>query len=244
MTATLAGLRIAVTGGASGIGRATVEQLVTEGAAAAILDIAGLEEAESRHSGPVLRCDVSDESDARTAFAEVAERLGGLDGVVAAAGIGGEANDCVETSAAAWQRVIDVNLTGVFLTVRAAVPFLRRAGGGSVVLLASQFGLVGTRESPAYCAAKGGVVNLARALALDHAGEGIRVNTVCPGPVDTAMFASSRGADDPDLVRRMLPVGRIGTAAEIARTILFLLSPDVGYLTGSTIAVDGGWTAR
>jgi meso-butanediol dehydrogenase / (S,S)-butanediol dehydrogenase / diacetyl reductase len=164
---------------------------------------------------------------------------------VAAAGIGSEGGDCVETPLELWQQLLAVNLTGVFLSVRAAVPELRRNGRGSIVLIASQLGLVGTTRSPACCASKGGVIALARALALDHAHEDIRVNVVCPGPVETPMFAASSGPANLDaMLDSSIPLGRLGQPHEIAATIAFLLSDESSFLTGSVIAADGGWTAR
>jgi dihydroanticapsin dehydrogenase len=193
----------------------------------------------------VLPCDVTDEAAVVGAFAAASAKLGRLDGLVAAAGIGSEGGDCVETPLELWQQLLAVNLTGVFLSVRAAVPELRRTGRGSIVLIASQLGLVGTTKSPAYCASKGGVIALARALALDHAHEDIRVNVVCPGPVETPMFAASSGpANLNTLLDSSIPLGRLGQPHEIAATIAFLLSDESSFLTGSVVAADGGWTAR
>lgn len=243
----LAGGVVAVTGAASGIGRATLDRALAEGADVAAIDRA----AGSLHTlGDrvlALECDVSDPADVDAAFGEIAGRFGRLDGFVAAAGIGTEGGDCVETTVELWQQLIAVNLTGVFLTARRALQLLRAPAGSfrSMVLIASQLGLVGTTGSPGYCASKGGVIALGRALALDHAAEGIRVNVICPGPVDTPMFASSSGAQNlPALLDGAVPLGRLGEADEIAGTIAFLLSAEASYMTGSVIAVDGGWTAR
>lgn len=193
----------------------------------------------------VLRCDVSDEAAVAEAFAAAASEFGRLDGLVAAAGIGSAGGDCVEIPLELWQRLLDVNLTGVFLSVRAAVPQLRRTGRGSIVLIASQLGLVGTTGSLGYCASKGGVIALGRALALDHAHQGIRVNVICPGPVETPMFAASSGpANLETLLDSSIPLRRLGQPHEIAATIAFLLSDESSFLTGSVVAADGGWTAR
>jgi NAD(P)-dependent dehydrogenase (short-subunit alcohol dehydrogenase family) len=192
-----------------------------------------------------LRCDVSDPADVDAAFAAISRRFGRLDGFVASAGIGSEGGDCLETSVELWEQLIAVNLTGVFLTVRRAVELLRAGTGGSIVLIASQLGLVGTIGSPGYCASKGGVIALGRALALDHAAERIRVNVLCPGPVDTPMFAASSGPGNlTALLAEAIPLHRVAEADEIAATIAFLLSSDSSYMTGSVVAVDGGWTAR
>jgi meso-butanediol dehydrogenase/(S,S)-butanediol dehydrogenase/diacetyl reductase len=241
----LAGARVLVTGAGSGIGLATLRRLRAEGARVAALDrdLAALDD----EGEDVARfvCDVADAGAMENAFSAIGEALGGLEGTVAAAGVGSRTADCVSLPLAEWSATIAVNLTGVFLTVRGAVPLLRRAGGGSIVLVASQFGLVGTRGAPAYCASKGGVVLLGKALALDHARDGIRVNVVCPGPVETPMFARSSGARDREsLVASHVPAGRIGEPHEVAAMVAHLLGSESTYMTGSVVAVDGGWTAQ
>lgn len=241
----LAGAVVAVTGAVSGIGRATLERALTEGAEVVAIDRAAGSLEESRPGVLALEADVSDPGDVDVAFRAIAERFGRLDGFVAAAGIGTEGGDCVETPLELWDQLIAVNLTGVFLTARRAVQLLRAGSGGSIVLVASQLGLVGTTGSPGYCASKGGVIALGRALALDHAAEAIRVNVICPGPVDTPMFAASSGPRNlAALLDHSVPLGRIGDPDEIAATIAFLLSAEASYMTGSVVAVDGGWTTR
>jgi NAD(P)-dependent dehydrogenase (short-subunit alcohol dehydrogenase family) len=239
----LQGARVVVTGAGSGIGLATLRRARSEGARVAGLDLDVTALADE--SGvPAAACDVTDAAALGSALDELAGALGGLDGVVAAAGILAEQADAVTLPLAAWERTLAVNLTGVFLTVRAAIPHLRRAGGGSIVLIASQLGLVGQRGTAAYCASKGGVVMLGKALALDHADEGIRVNVVCPGPIDTPMNRGAPAEVIDAIVAANIPVGRVGEPEEVAALIAYLLSSESSYTTGSVIAIDGGWTAR
>jgi 2-keto-3-deoxy-L-fuconate dehydrogenase len=236
----LEGLRIAVTGGGSGIGLASLRRARSEGALVAGLDL----DVSELGDVPAVTCDVTDAEALEAALGVVADRLGGLDGVVAAAGILPAQADVVDLPLADWHRTLAVNLTGVFLTVRAAIPHLRRAGGGSIVLISSQLGLVGQRGTAAYCSSKGAVITLGRALALDHAREGIRVNVVCPGPIDTPMNRRASPEALEAVIDQLLPIGRIGEADEVAALIAHLLSRESGYTTGSVIAIDGGWTAQ
>ena len=244
--------RALVTGAGSGIGRATAQRLAADGARVACLDIdaegvtATVDQIGGRALGIVA--DITDAEAVEAALAAAAAELDGLDWVANVAGVGDFTGDVTETPPQEWSRVLAVNLTGTYHVSRAAIPHLRAAGGGAMANVASQFGLVGCLGSPAYCASKAGVVGLTRAMALDHAGEGIRVNCVCPGPVDTPMLWS--GADTPQLSERERLrtaernlAGRSGRPEEIAATIAFLLSAEVGFMTGSIVTVDGGWTA-
>jgi meso-butanediol dehydrogenase/(S,S)-butanediol dehydrogenase/diacetyl reductase len=247
-------MRVLVTGGASGIGRATADLLGARGDAVGLLDRdgdqLGAEFASLRAAGVDAASAIADVRDSvavTQAVSAVADSLGGLDGLVNAAGIGGYTGDVTETEIDAWERVISINLTGLFNVCRAVVPVLQHAGRGSIVNVSSQFGLVGCLSSPAYCAAKAGVVGLTKAMAVDHADQAIRVNCVCPGPVDTPMLhggvPSKYAAAEDERVRRRMPLARHAQAAEIAATIAFLLSDDASYLTGSIVSADGGWTA-
>jgi NAD(P)-dependent dehydrogenase (short-subunit alcohol dehydrogenase family) len=236
----LEGARVAVTGAGSGIGLACVRRALDEGAAAGGIDL----DVSALGDVPAVACDVTDAAALVAAFDELAASLGGLDGLVAAAGILPAQADVASLPLDDWDRTLAVNLTGVFLTVRAAIPHLRRAGGGSIVLIASQLGLVGQRGTAAYCASKGGVITLGRVLALDHAAEGIRVNVVCPGPIDTPMNSGASPEALEAVIDALIPAGRIGQPAEVAALVAHLLSRESGYTTGSVISIDGGWTAQ
>jgi NAD(P)-dependent dehydrogenase (short-subunit alcohol dehydrogenase family) len=249
------GRRLLVTGAASGIGRATALKLAAEGGAVACLDIdaKGLATTErTTHDAEgravVISADVASTQSVDEAVRRAAEELGGLDGIANVAGVGDFTGDVTETTPEEWAGVLAVNLSGAYNVCRAAIPHLRAAGGGAVVNVGSQFALVGCLSSPAYCASKAGLIGLTRAMAVDHASEGIRVNCVCPGPVDTPMLAGTSAT--PELTTRERTrtqhrnlVGRLGRPEEVAATIAFLLSNEAGTMTGSIIAVDGGWTA-
>ena len=239
-SADLTAKTIVVTGAASGIGRATAVHAQRAGAR-----VVGLDVAAGTAPFELIQCDVSSASDVTAAFDAIASAHTTISGLVNTAGVGGEPGDVVATSEEFFDRTIAVNLTGVFLASRAAIPLLRRHGGGSIVHVASQLGMVGTTNSPAYVASKGGVVAMGRAMALDHAKEDIRVNVVCPGPVDTPMFAASSGPGNiATLLAETIPIGRLGTADDIAALCVFLLSDAASYMTGSIIPIDGGYTAR
>jgi NAD(P)-dependent dehydrogenase (short-subunit alcohol dehydrogenase family) len=239
----LHGRRVLVTGAASGIGRATCRRLAAEGAAVGALDLEEADEGDAR-----AQADVSDPAAVTSAVDGLAEELGGLDGVVNAAGIGSFTGDVAATDPAEWERVLAVDLTGPYLVSRAALRHLRAAGGGAIVHVSSQYGLLGCADSPAYVAAKAGLVGLTRAMAVDHAGEGIRVACVCPGPVDTPMLhrGNAQGGEfsrERERVRGRILLDRVARPEEVAATIAFLLSDDAAYLTGTVLPVDGGWSA-
>jgi NAD(P)-dependent dehydrogenase (short-subunit alcohol dehydrogenase family) len=239
--------RVLVTGAASGIGAATVARFRRDGADVAALD-RDTEALRGADADVVLVADVALEDELTRAVDEAAAVLGGLDVVVASAGIASRGT-AESISVADWERVFAVNVTGVFLTARAAIPHLRRAGGGAIVNIASQLGIVAAPGAAAYCASKGAVIQLTRALAIDHAADGIRVNCVCPGPTETPLleryFAE---ADDPSGERRRYSEaqahGRLVTADEIADAIAYLASPGAGSTVGAALVVDGGYSIR
>lgn len=241
------GRRALVTGAASGIGRATCVRLAHDGYAVAGLDLdeAGLAGLDVAHRAVL---DVSDAGAVAGAVDTAAEALGGLDVVVAAAGLTGRGT-IADTTTDQWQRIMSVNVGGVFLVARAALPHLRRSPAPAIVLVASQLGLVGAAGAAAYCASKGAVLSLARAMAIDHAGDGITVNAVCPGPTDTPMTDLHLAHEaDPAAAREQLlgavPLGRLVDPAEVAGAIAHLADPATRATTGAALVVDGGYVAR
>ena len=239
----LQGLRAAVTGAGSGIGLATVELMVSEGAR-----VAGLDLVPPPASDGVVAvvADVTDSASLERAAAQAGEALGGVDLLVCNAGIGA-VGTVEENPDEEWHRVYDVNVLGIVRTARAFLPLLRRSEHAAIVNTASVVATTGLPRRACYGASKGAVLALTMAMAADHVGEGIRVNCVCPGTVDTPWVGRLLGAtDDPEAARRDLvarqPIGRLGTAAEVAEAIVYLASPAAGYVTGTALAIDGGIT--
>jgi len=237
----LSGLRAVVTGGASGIGRATAGLLAARGAAVAVLDL------DASAVDKPLRgytADVSDDASVRAAVATVAEDLGGIDILVNNAGIG--ATGTVEDNDdALWHRVLDVNVLGMVRTTRAALPHLRASAHASVVNTCSIAATAGIPQRALYSASKGAVLSLTLAMAADHVREGIRVNCVNPGTADTPWVGRLLDqAADPAAERAALdarqPMGRLVTADEVAAAIVYLAGPAAASVTGTALAVDGG----
>jgi NAD(P)-dependent dehydrogenase (short-subunit alcohol dehydrogenase family) len=227
---------VLVTGAASGIGEAVCTLFAEEGA-----EVVGFD----RQTGSTVVGEVTDLSALEGAVALAEERYGALHAVVASAGI--IAAGTVETtSEEAWRRTLDVNLTGSFLTVKAAVPALRRASGGSIVTVSSAAGLAAWFDQTAYDASKGGLVNFTRSVALDYASEGIRANCLVPAFVKSPMsdrFIAETGGSKVE-TSGLIPLGRMSTPREMAYGALFLACDESSYMTGSTLVLDGGYLAR
>lgn len=237
-----------VTGGASGIGGATSRAFAEEGAKVVIADIAigagqalETELAGEGHTVLFVPTDLSSETQIAALVAATLERFGRLDVLFNNAGIGapGLAH---ETTLESWRKVMSLNLDGVFLMARAAIIEMMRSGGGAIINTASIMGHVATVGAASYNSSKHAVVGLTKSLALEYAGHGIRVNAVCPGYVMTAMGRSDLAAD-PGLPS-LTPLGRFAQAEEVAKAVVFLASDDATYVTGSSLLVDGGYTAR
>jgi NAD(P)-dependent dehydrogenase (short-subunit alcohol dehydrogenase family) len=243
-----------VTGGAGGIGRATSLAFAAEGARVAVVDVApGAAEAvaeEIRAAGGTaiaLTADVSDEGDIERVVADTVAAFGGLDVVFNNAGII-RRTTAVETTAEEWDRVFGVNVKGIFLMCKHAVPVMAANGGGSIINTGSGWGLKGGAQAISYCASKGAVVNMTRALAIDHGPQGIRVNSVNPGDVNTGMLrdeARQLGQETGSFLAEAAdrPLQRMGEPSEIAAAVVWLASDESSYVTGSALVVDGGGIA-
>ncbi len=243
----LAGRRILVTGGASGIGLETTRRFLAEGAKVSVIDrnpvvLQALAEQLPEAAG--LRADVSDEAQVGAAVAEAAERMGGLDGLANVAGIGTR-KSFDDMTLDALMTDLKVNLVGPFLVCKAAVPLMREAGGGAIVNVSSGLALRPTEGRTAYGASKGGLIVMSKAMAIDLAPDGIRVNVLCPGLIDTPLVANATHgavftpAQFEKLMDRRL-IRRMGRPQELADAMLFLMSDESSYMTASVLAVDGG----
>ena len=249
------GRAVLVTGGNSGIGRATARAFAAEGASVVIgardesRSASVVSEIEASGGRAVaVHCDVTSQADCAGAVAGTVERFGRLDVLFNNAGVIFREKTVPDTSLWEWDATFDVNTRGTFLMSKAALEVMIPQGGGVIVNNASYFGLVGGMGTAAYSAAKGAVVLLTKAMALDHAADGVRVNCVCAGSVDTPMLQGEMeemGGEDAvrHLFEQKHPLGRIASPEEIAHAVLYLASDDAAFVTGAALPIDGGLTA-
>ena len=242
-----------VTGAAGGIGFATAQAFAEAGAAVAITDIneAAAKAAadvltEAGHQALGLRCDVSDEAQVAAAIAETVSVFGRLDAAYNNAGLHAPSVETADALAEDFDRVIAVNLRGVWACMKHELRQMRKQGNGTIVNCSSQSGLAGIAGLGAYTASKHGVIGLTKAAALEYARRGIRINAICPGTANTPMVAKAM-KDHPAEMQAVIddiPLGRMGTPEEIASAVLWLCSPGAGFMIGQIVAPDGGYTAR
>jgi NAD(P)-dependent dehydrogenase (short-subunit alcohol dehydrogenase family) len=245
------GKTVLITGGSYGIGLATAAAFVEQGARVIIADSTANPEALSRlHSQGAkvdfLPCDVSSDHEVRTLLRQIDFEYGGLDYAFNNAGVEGESGSTHLCSVSNFDRVMQVNLKGIWLCMKYTIPLMMRQGKGAIVNNASVAGLVGFAGSPAYVASKHAVVGLTKTAALDYAKVGIRVNCVCPGIVRTPMV-DRYTQHDPERMQQLSdaePVGRLGEPSEIAHAVMWLCSDGASFVTGQALAVDGGWVAQ
>ena len=246
-----AGKVAVVTGGASGIGEAVALAIAARGGQVVVADI-NQDAAEqvvtaisnAGGSAQAITGDVADPAAMEAMVQFAVDTFGGLDVAVNNAGIGGPLSPTGEYPVDGWQRVIDINLNGVFYGMRYQIPAMLARGGGAIINVASILGTVGTANSPAYVAAKHGVLGLTKAAAIEYATQNIRVNAVGPGYIATPLLTSTLDEAAMQAIADMHPVKRLGTGAEVAALIVFLASDEAEFITGSYHLVDGGYTAQ
>jgi len=235
-----------ITGAASGIGRATALRFASEGAKVVVADLSEKEGTElaDEIGGTFVKVNVADEESVKSMYASVVETYGGVDILFNNAGISPSDDDSILTTGLeAWQRVQDVNLTSVYLCCKYGIPLLLERGGGSIINTASFVAVLGSATSQiSYTASKGGVLSMSRELGVQFARQGIRVNALCPGPVNTPLLQELFAKDPERAARRLIhvPAGRFAEPEEIASAVLFLASDDSSFVNASTFLVDGG----
>jgi len=233
-----------VTGAGQGIGKAIAGKLATEGATVVVTDVDEASAADTAAALPgafAMRADVADRQDVQAMVERVAAQFGRIDILVNNAGWD-KASPFVDSEPADWDRAIVVNLYGVLHTCKAVLPILAGQGRGAVVNLGSDAGRVGSSGEAVYSAAKGGVIAFTKSLAREMARHQVRVNCVCPGPTDTALFASFAGPELREALTRAIPFRRLGQPTDVANAVAFLASDEASFITGQTVSVSGGLT--
>jgi len=235
-----------ITGGASGIGAATARLFVEEGAKVVLVDLNEekgkafeAELKELHHEALFIKANITSEEEVAGIFKQAIDAFGKVDVVFNNAGIG-RVHSSHDLAYSEWRNTVNVDLDGVFLVAREAIREMLKAGGGSIVNTASMYGWVGSPGSAAYNAAKGGVINLTRSLALEYAEQNIRINALCPGFIDTPIIPE----ESKQALAAVTPMKRLGQAEEMAKAVLFMASEDSSFMTGNTLTVDGGYTAQ
>jgi NAD(P)-dependent dehydrogenase (short-subunit alcohol dehydrogenase family) len=253
----LAGKVALVTGGSSGIGRASALTFAREGAKVMVADVVvgGGEETvgmikKAGGEASFVKVDVSKAAEVEAMVKKAVATYGGLECAFNNAGIAGEVGPTAECTEENWERILAINLKGVWLCMKYEIAQMLKQGGGSIVNTASQLGLVGCEEQPAYVASKHGVVGLTKTAALEYAKSGIRVNAVCPGPTDTPIIERIL-SQQPQIAKQIMervmarePMGRIGRAEELGEAVVWLSSEAASFVTGHTMVVDGGYVAQ
>ncbi len=243
-----------VTGASSGIGRATALAFAQKGAKVVIADVvADASEAtvrmvkDSRGEATFFKADVAVASEVERLVSVTVETYGRLDFACNNAGVGGTQAPTADYPEAAWRTVLDVNLTGVWLCMKYEIPQMLKQGGGAIVNMSSILGTVGFANASAYVASKHGILGLTKSAALEYAAQGIRINAVCPGFIQTPMIEEagiSEGSEMYQVIAGLHPIGRLGRPGEIARTVTWLCSGAASFITGQAIVVDGGYVAQ